>query len=161
MVLGGVFERCHITGEKSLNICGYLLHFSVTRRFVVAIAGQLSLFESLGMNLNPLLLAGSITCCIATASPVPILNFSGEVNSGTDGTTLSDSAVIGWSGNGGSAQVIKGNTDYGNGAWRLSIEDSSEAWQMTPHVIAAGDAFSLRFDAAMFAGNLPGPGTGF
>jgi alkaline phosphatase D len=113
------------------------------------------------MNLNPLLLAGSITCCIATASPVPILNFSGEVNSGTDGTPLSDSAVIGWSGNGGSAQVIKGNTDYGNGAWRLSIEDSSEAWQMTPHVIAAGDAFSLRFDAAMFAGNLPGPGTGF
>ena len=57
--------------------------------------------------------------------------------------------------------MIDGGTDYGNGRWRLSIEDSAEAWQMTPHGIAAGDAFSLRFDAAMFAGNLPGGGGTF
>ncbi len=94
------------------------------------------------------------------AAPIPILNSSGEINNGIDRSLISDSSFIGWEG-AGTAQVIDGDTDYGNGKWRLSIEDSAEAWQITSHSIAAGDAFSLRFDAAMFAGNLPGGGSGF
>ncbi len=113
------------------------------------------------MRLNHILLSGGIVSCIATAAPVPILNFSGEVNPGVDGTSISDSSVIGWDAAGGPAQVIDRGTDYGNGRWRLSIEDSAEAWQMTSHGISAGDSFSLRFDAAMFAGNLPGGGSVF
>ncbi|MEY4243038.1 MAG: hypothetical protein RLZZ245_623 [Verrucomicrobiota bacterium] len=95
------------------------------------------------------------------AAPVPVLNPSGEINNGIDKTAISDSSVIGWNATGGTAQVIEKGTDYGNGKWRLSLEDSAEVWQMTARPIAAGDAFSLRFDAAMFAGNLPGGGGGF
>jgi alkaline phosphatase D len=109
------------------------------------------------MKSTHILLSGGIISCFATAAPIPLLNFSGEINPGVDGTPISDPSVIGWSGS-GTAQVVDGGTDYGNGRWRLSIEDSAEAWQMTSHEIAAGDAFSLRFDAAMFAGNLPGGG---
>lgn len=106
-------------------------------------------------------LVGVFVTAVASAAPIPILNFSGEINNGLDRVPVSDPSVIGWDGSGGTAQVIDGGTDYGNGRWRLSIEDSAEVWQMTPHVIAAGDAFSLRFDAAMFAGNLPGGGSVF
>ncbi|MCB1132127.1 MAG: hypothetical protein KDN05_13430, partial [Verrucomicrobiae bacterium] len=105
------------------------------------------------------LMAGIATCS-AAAAPVAIVNPSGEIHGGIDRTLMSNPSVIGWNG-AGSAQVIDGGTDYGNGRWRMSIEDSSEAWQMTSHPIAPGDAFSLRFDAAMFAGNLPGGGSGF
>lgn len=111
------------------------------------------------MQLCRILLPACAFSCIGAAASIPVLNFSGEVNNGVDGTPISNAAVIGWSAS-GTAQVIDGGTDYGNGRWRLSIEDSAEAWQMTSHVIAEGDAFSLRFDAAMFAGNLPGGGGG-
>jgi hypothetical protein len=133
-----------------LNFCGYLLHFSVTRRFVVVSTIYLSLFGTIPMKLTHILLGGGIVSCMATAAPVPLLNFSGEVNSGVDRALVSDPSVIGWNGS-GAAEVIDGGTDYGNGRWRLSLEDSAEAWQMTSHVIAVGDAFSLRFDAAMFS----------
>jgi len=113
------------------------------------------------MQKRTLLLLACIASCNATAAPIPLVNPSGELNNGVSPTAISNVAVIGWDAGGGSAQVIKGGIDYGNGAWRLSIEDSAEAWQMTQHPIAAGDAFSLRFDAAMFAGNLPGTGSGF
>ena len=113
------------------------------------------------MQLNPVSLLWGVFLSVAAAAPIPILNNSGEINNGVDRVTLSDVSVLGWDGSGSSAQLIDGGTDYGNGRWRLSIEDSMEAWQMTSHVIAAGDAFSLRFDAAMFAGNLPGGGSGF
>ncbi|QTN33923.1 alkaline phosphatase D family protein [Akkermansiaceae bacterium] len=113
------------------------------------------------MRKTNLLIAAGVASGMAGAKPIPILNPSGEVNPGTSPTAISNPAVIGWNGSGSGAQVIKSDTDFGNGAWRLSIEDSVEAWQMTPHVIAAGDAFSLRFDAAMFSGNLPGGGSGF
>jgi alkaline phosphatase D len=111
------------------------------------------------MHFRRILLLGGIFSRIAAAAPVPLVNPSGEINNGVDRTPLTNAAVIGWSGS-GTAQVIDGGTDYGNGRWRLSIEDSAEAWQMTSHGIAAGDAFSLRFDAAMFSGNLPGGGGG-
>lgn len=97
--------------------------------------------------------------CDAIAAPIEIVNPSGEINNGTSPLALSNPAVIGWNG-AGVAQVIAGGTHFGNGKWRFTIEDSAEAWQMTPHVIAQGNAFSLRFDAAMFAGNLPGGGGG-
>lgn len=97
----------------------------------------------------------------AAATPIPLLNKSGEINKGVDRLAISDPSVLGWEGSSASSQVIDGGTDYGNGRWRLSIEDSADAWQMSSHTIAAGEAFSLRFDAAMFAGNLPGGGSGF
>jgi hypothetical protein len=107
-----------------------------------------------------LLLGGCLTG-LSSAVPVALVNPSGEINNGVDRTPLSDPAVIGWNGGGGTAQLIDAGTDYGNGRWRLSIEDSAEAWQMTSRVIMAGDSYSLRFDAAMFAGNLPGSGSAF
>ncbi|MCP5532105.1 MAG: hypothetical protein H7A48_02925, partial [Akkermansiaceae bacterium] len=110
-------------------------------------------------QLSVWLMAGIVTGSV-TAAPVSIVNPSGEINNGIDRTAMSNASVIGWNG-AGTAQVIDGGTDYGNGRWRMSIEDSAEAWQMTSQTIAAGDAFSLRFDAAMFAGNLPGGGSGF
>jgi hypothetical protein len=99
--------------------------------------------------------------CPVFGAPIPVVNPSGEINNGVDRVAISDPSVIGWNAAGGTNQVIDGGTDYGNGKWRMTIEDSAEAWQMTPHVIAAGEAFSLRFDAAMFSGNLPGGGGGF
>ncbi|MEY4243042.1 MAG: hypothetical protein RLZZ245_627 [Verrucomicrobiota bacterium] len=112
------------------------------------------------MNFSYISMVGCIVSSMATAASVPVLNFSGEVNKGVDRVRISDPSVIGWDGS-GAAEVIDGGTDYGNGRWRLSLEDSAELWQMTSHRIAAGDAFSLRFDAAMFAGNLPGGGSVF
>ena len=113
------------------------------------------------MQLHPIVLLGCLVCGVSMAAPVAILNPSGEINNGIDKTAISNSAVIGWNAAGGTAQVIEKGTDYGNGKWRLSIEDSAEVWQMTSHPIAVGDAFSLRFDAAMFSGNLPGGSSGF
>lgn len=92
----------------------------------------------------------------AGARPVDLVNPSGEINNGVDRTPITDPSVPGWGGSGG--QVIQGNIDFGNGAWRLSFEDSQEIYQMTPHSVAAGESFSLRFDAAMFSGTLPGGG---
>ena len=106
------------------------------------------------------LLLAILASSLAVGAPIAVLNPSGEINNGVDQTPLADASVIGWQGT-GTAQVIDGGTDYGNGRWRLSIEDSAEAWQMTSHVIATGEAYSLRFDAAMFEGNLPGGGSGF
>jgi len=80
---------------------------------------------------------------------ISLINPSGEINNGVSPTAVSDPSVLGWSGNGG--QVIKGRTDYGNGAWRLSFEDSQEIRQLTSHTIPSGASYSLRFDAAMFA----------
>ena len=126
----------------------------------LAVAIAFSFHQKPIMRTKPILLLGCLVSCVSIAAPVPLLNPSGEINNGIDKTAISDSSVIGWNGAGGTAQVIEKGTDYGNGRWRLSIEDSAEVWQMTSHPIAAGDAFSLRFDAAMFAGNLPG-GSGF
>jgi phosphodiesterase/alkaline phosphatase D-like protein len=86
---------------------------------------------------------------IAHATPIEVLNPSGEINSGVDRSPISGAAVIGWTSNGG--QVINDGTDYGNGGWRLSCEDSQEIRQMTGHSIQTGASYSLRFDAAMFA----------
>jgi alkaline phosphatase D len=80
---------------------------------------------------------------------IPLVNPSGEINGGTSPAPVAGAAVPGWDSNGG--QVIRGGTDYGNGAWRLSFEDSEEIRQMTSHGIQSGASYSLRFDAAMGA----------
>ena len=102
----------------------------------------------------PSYLTSSILCLFSLATailaaPIDVVNPSGEINNGIDRTLISNPTVIGWDSNGG--QVIKGGIDYGNGGWRFSFEDSQEIRQMTGHTIQTGDAYSLRFDAAMFA----------
>lgn len=85
---------------------------------------------------------------------IEVVNPGGELNPGVDRVQISNPAVPGWESDGG--QLINDRTDYGNGGWRLSLEDRQSVWQLTDHVISTGDAFSLRFDAAMFSGVLPG-----
>jgi hypothetical protein len=92
-------------------------------------------------------LLSSISCLLGET--ISLINSSGEINNGVSATPLSDPSVLGWSGSAG--QVLKGRTDYGNGAWRLSFEDSQEIRQLTGHTIQSGASYSLRFDAAMFA----------
>jgi alkaline phosphatase D len=140
---------------------GNFLKFSDAWKLGCAVALSLHSLQKTIMRTHPILLLGSLVSCVSMAAPVPILNPSGEINNGIDKTAISDSSVIGWNAAGGTAQVIEKGTDYGNGKWRLSLEDSAEVWQMTSHPITAGDAFSLRFDAAMFSGNLPGGSSGF
>ena len=65
----------------------------------------------LNMKPNHLLLTAGIFSGLASAAPIPILNFSGEINNGVDRIPLSNPAVIGWNGSGGTAQVIDGGTD--------------------------------------------------
>jgi hypothetical protein len=106
------------------------------------------------MRYVPLLPLLGLCALALRAEPVPLVNPGGERNDGIDRTLIASPTVPGWDSNGG--QVINDRTDYGNGGWRMSIEDSTAAWQLTPHAIAAGDAFSLRFDAALFSGSIPG-----
>ena len=51
----------------------------------------------------------------ALAAPVPLSNPSLEINSGTDGLSISDPSLLGWQGN---AILSEGDTDYGNGRWK-------------------------------------------
>ena len=95
------------------------------------------------------------TTCSLWGESIPLVNPSGEINGGESPALIAGAAVPGWDSDFG--QVIRNGTDYGNGAWRLSFEDSREIRQMTSRVIEAGDSYSLRFDAAMFAG---APSTG-
>jgi hypothetical protein len=83
------------------------------------------------------------------AESIPLVNPSGEINPGVSPQAISGSGVPGWESDGG--QVIRGGIDYGNGAWRMSFEDSQHLRQMTGHLIQAGAGYGLRFDAAMFS----------
>ena len=85
------------------------------------------------------------------AEVVPLQNPGLELNDGVDGEPLSGPSVVGWDGSGGFAG--RGRTDYGNGGWRIGMEDGDVVFQMSGHAISAGEAFSLRFDAAPFEGN--------
>ncbi|MEO1833316.1 MAG: hypothetical protein ABGZ08_12350, partial [Akkermansiaceae bacterium] len=87
------------------------------------------------------------------ALPLFLPNPGGEINGGIDRMLVADPSVIGWEGTG---QVINDRTDFGNGGWRLSFEDSGEIRQITPHPIETGASYSLRFDAAIFSGATPG-----
>jgi len=108
----------------------------------------------------PYLLAGVLST-LAFSNSILLTNPSGERNNGIDRTSISDPSVPGWNADSGIAEIIGDRTDYGNGKWRFSLEDSAEMWQLTSHIISTGDAYSLRFDAAMFSGNLPSDGPVF
>lgn len=82
----------------------------------------------------------------AQAAVVPLNNPSLEINSGTDGLVISDPSLMGWQ---GTALLSEGDTDYGNGRWKILFDTSSSARQLSSHQIQPGDAFSLRFDAAL------------
>jgi alkaline phosphatase D len=99
---------------------------------------------------------------LAAAGPlfgasIDLINPSGEINSGANPSPVAGSSVAGWESNGG--QLIRSGTDYGNGAWRFSFEDSQEIRQITTHTIQPGASYSLRFDAAIgttgFSGQNP------
>ncbi len=102
------------------------------------------------IKLHPFLFAVALP---ALAAPVVIVNPGGEINNGIDRTAVANPSVIGWEGAG---QVINDLTDYGNGGWRFTFEDSGEIHQMTSHPIELGASYSLRFDAAIFSGGIPG-----
>lgn len=90
---------------------------------------------------------------MALATPVVVVNPSGEINSGVDRTAIPHAACPGWTG--ANAQTITGRIHGGNGAWRFSLNPGGEIRQLTNHTIQAGAAFSLRFDAATFSGLPP------
>ncbi|HAN82022.1 MAG TPA: hypothetical protein DCQ59_02300, partial [Verrucomicrobiales bacterium] len=66
------------------------------------------------------------------ALPIFLPNPGGEINGGTDRMLVTDPSIIGWEGTG---QVINDRTDFGNGGWRLSFEDSGEIHQLSSHPI--------------------------
>jgi len=53
---------------------------------------------------------------------------------------------MGWEGN---AILSEGDTDYGNGRWKILFGDSGTARQLSTHKIETGAAYSIRFDAAL------------
>lgn len=91
---------------------------------------------------------------LAAASPVVIVNPSGEINSGVDRTPIPHAACPGWTGS--NAETIHGDTHGGDGAWRMSMGAAGEIRQMTSHTIQSGQSFSLRLDAAAFSGTPTG-----
>ncbi len=90
---------------------------------------------------------------ILSANPIALVNPSGEINNGIDRTSIPAASFPGWTGTNG--QSIIGKTHGGNGAWRMSLGTGADLRQLTGHVIAAGEAYSLRFDAATFSGLPP------
>ncbi|MDB4541294.1 alkaline phosphatase D family protein [Akkermansiaceae bacterium] len=87
-----------------------------------------------------------LTAGVALAAPVPLINPSVEINSGADNLAVSDPALSGWEGTG---FLSDGDTDYGNGRWKLSFGESENVQQISSQTIQSGDAFSIRFDAAL------------
>jgi len=92
----------------------------------------------------------SLLCLLvrSEARQIEIINPSAEINRGVNGAATSDPSVPGWEAVDGAIQT--GGIDYGNGAWRLNYEDNGAVYQVTFHIIATGESFSLRFDAANF-----------
>ena len=82
----------------------------------------------------------------ATSAPIPLQNPGVELNSGTDNIPISDPSLMGW---GGDAFLSEGDTDYGNGRWKILFDDSGAARQLSTHKIETGAAYSIRFDAAL------------
>ncbi|MDB4283659.1 hypothetical protein N9894_03580, partial [Akkermansiaceae bacterium] len=87
-----------------------------------------------------------LTATWVVADPIPLSNPSLEINDGTDGTPISDTSLLGWEGTG---LLSDGDTDYGNGRWKILFSDSESAQQLSSHQIEIGSAYSIRFDAAL------------
>ena len=116
---------------------------------------QSNAFTGNGSGLTALQV-NSVTLALLDPAPVipsptistEIFNGSAEiVTSAVDGDYLNGGDVLGW---GGNATLHRGDNDYGNGAWAISLENSQVAMQQTALVIETGAAYSLRFDAALF-----------
>ncbi|MGB1259084.1 MAG: alkaline phosphatase D family protein [Akkermansiaceae bacterium] len=101
-------------------------------------------------SLTPLCLISlsSVLC----ADSITLVNPSGEINPGGSPSFVAGAAVPGWEGSG---QVINDRTDFGNGGWRISFEDSSQIYQISTHTIELGASYSLRFDSSVFSSNTP------
>ncbi len=92
----------------------------------------------------------------AAGVPVTIVNPSGEINDGVDRNGIAaqfDPATTGWDADSsGSGQYI--NDGASDGAWRLTLSDTGDFFQMTDQTIEPGDGYTLAFDASTY-GNLP------
>ncbi|MDC1206667.1 hypothetical protein N8Z81_03735, partial [Akkermansiaceae bacterium] len=99
------------------------------------------------MKSLPLLL---LTATWVVADSVPLSNPSLEINNGTDNTAISDPTLMGWEGSG---FLSDGDTDYGNGRWKILFGDSGFAQQLSTRQIETGSAYSIRFDAALSPDN--------
>ena len=84
----------------------------------------------------------------AASAPIPLQNPGVELNSGADDIPISDPSLMGWEGN---AYLSEGDTDYGNGRWKILFDGSEAARQLSAHKIETGAAYSIRFDAALSA----------
>ncbi len=95
---------------------------------------------------RPLLLLLLIFASAATAAPIALVNPSAEINNNTDATPAADSSLLGWEGDG---VLSEGDTDYGNGRWKLLFGESESVRQLSSRQIETGAAYSIRFDAAL------------
>ena len=95
---------------------------------------------------RPFLLLLLIFATAATAAPIALVNPSAEINNSTDSTPAADPSLLGWEGDG---VLSEGDTDYGNGRWKLLFGESESVRQLSSHQIETGGAYSIRFDAAL------------
>ncbi|MGJ8697795.1 MAG: alkaline phosphatase D family protein [Verrucomicrobiaceae bacterium] len=86
----------------------------------------------------------------ATATPLTLTNPSAEINNGTDALPASSPLLTGWEGSG---FLSDGDTDFGNGRWKLAFDESENIDHPTSHQIETGSAYSIRFDAALSPDN--------
>lgn len=82
----------------------------------------------------------------AAAVPLDLANPSLEINGGVNNSPVSAVTLPGWEGTG---LLSEGDTDYGNGRWKLLFDEAGLVSQASTHQITAGDVYSLRFDAAL------------
>ena len=109
-------------------------------------------FDQLGGSLVMKRFLLALGAAQVSAAPIALVNPSAELHGGVDGASVSEASVVGWAGAG---IVSEGDTDYGNGRWKLLFDESGFVEQVSSHEIANGDSFSVRFDAAL------GPDTSF
>ena len=83
---------------------------------------------------------------LAFGEAVLLQNPGVEINNGIDATGISDPSLMGWEGD---AILSEGDTDFGNGRWKILFDESGSARQLSTHQIETGAAYSIRFDAAL------------
>jgi alkaline phosphatase D len=84
--------------------------------------------------------------CLAHADSIPLVNPGIEITNNVDATPASDPSLPGW---GGDGVLSEGDTDYGNGRWKLLFDESESVHQLSNHQIETGAAYSIVFDAAL------------
>ena len=75
------------------------------------------------------------------SAPIALQNPGVELNSGADNIPISDPSLMGWEGD---AYLSEGDTDYGNGRWKILFGDSGATRQLSAHKIETGAAYSIR-----------------